>query len=113
RGPGRAGVCFGAALAAPVAEVLLQTKIDALDITVLKGAGSEVGVWAKDHGFRLPPDAPEVLDFYAQRSPIFLAASFDADAAKARGQQVGEGPRVHVTIPTTYPWVTMCDLVLV
>ncbi len=62
-------------------EVLLETTIDALDITVLKGGGDEVGAWAADHGFRLPPDAPEVLDFYAQRSPIFLAASFDADAA--------------------------------
>ncbi len=30
--------------------------------------------WATDHGFRLPPDAPEVLEFYAERSPIFLAA---------------------------------------
>ena len=34
-----------------------------------------------ERGFRLPPDAPEVLDFYAERSPIFLAAAFDADAA--------------------------------
>ena len=51
------------------AQVLLETKIDALDITVLEGGGDEVGVWATDHGFRLPPDAPEVLDFYANRSP--------------------------------------------
>ena len=40
-----------------------------------------MGLWATDHGFRLPPDAPEVLDFYANRSPIFMAARFDADAA--------------------------------
>src|SRR5689334_15175162 len=66
-------------------EVLLEKKIDALDITVLKGGGAAVGQWATEHGFRLPPDAPEVLDFYANRSPIFLAASFDADAAQARG----------------------------
>ena len=33
------------------------------------------------HGFSLPLDAPEVLDFYADRSPIFMAAGFDADAA--------------------------------
>ena len=59
-------------------EVILETKVDALDITVLKGGGDEVGQWAIDHGFRLPPDAPEVLDFYAERSPIFLAAAFDA-----------------------------------
>ncbi len=89
------------------AEVLLETKIDALDITVLKGGGDEVGAWAAEHGFRLPPDAPEVLDFYAERSPIFLAASFDADEAAKRGQAVGDGTPVHVTIPTTDPWVPL------
>src|SRR2546425_5347542 len=47
--------------AAKAAEVLLQTRIDALDVTVLRGGGDDVGAWAKDHGFRLPPDAPEVL----------------------------------------------------
>src|SRR5207245_620737 len=77
------------------AQVLLQVRIDALDITVLKGGGAEVGRWATEHGFRLPPDAPEALDFYAARSPIFLAAVFDADAAKARGQRIGDGTPVH------------------
>lgn len=57
--------------------------------------------------FRLPPDAPEVLDFYANRSPIFMAASFDADAAAARGQAVGDGTPVHLTIPTANPWVPL------
>jgi len=52
------------------AQVLQQVKIDALEITILKGGGDQVGLWAVDHGFRLPPDAPEVLDFYAERSPI-------------------------------------------
>ena len=89
------------------AEVLLQTRIDALDITVLKGGADEVGTWAKEHGFRLPPDAPEVLDFYARRSPIFLAAQFDAAAAARRGQQIGDGTPVHVTIPTPNPWVPL------
>jgi len=89
------------------AEVLMQVRIDALDITVLKGGGAEVGQWATEHGFRLPPAAPEVLDFYANRSPIFLAAVFDADAAKARGQQIGDGTPVHVTIPTANPWVPL------
>lgn len=99
-----------AALAKPAAggvEVLLETRIDALDITVLKGGGDDVGAWAKAHGFRLPPDAPEVLDFYAERSPIFLAASFDADAAAARGQAIGDGTPIHLTIPTADPWVPL------
>ncbi|MEX2045613.1 MAG: DUF2330 domain-containing protein [Chloroflexota bacterium] len=89
------------------AEVLLQVKIDALDITVLRGGGEAVGRWATEHGFRLPPDAPEVLDFYAARSPIFMAAIFDADAATARGQEIGDGTPVHITIPTDNPWVPL------
>ena len=98
---------FAAASAADRAEVLMQVKIDALDLTVLKGGAEEVGTWATDHGFRLPPDAPEVLDFYAQRSPIFLAAAFDADAAAARGQNIGDGTPVHISIPTDNPWVPL------
>jgi hypothetical protein len=89
------------------AQVLMEVKIDALDVTVLKGGGEAVGRWATEHGFRLPPDAPEILDFYAARSPIFMAAIFDADAAKARGQEIGDGTPVHITIPTNNPWVPL------
>ena len=91
---------------------LQKVRIDALDLTVLQGGSAAIGAWAKDHGFRLPPDAPEVLDFYAQRSQIFLAAAFDADAAKGRGQQVGDGTPVHITIPTDNPWVPLRILAL-
>jgi Uncharacterized protein conserved in bacteria (DUF2330) len=94
------------------AEELMKVRIDALDVTVLRGGSEQVGQWAKDHGFRLPPDGPEVLDFYAARSPIFLAAVFDADAAAARGQAVGDGTPVHVTIPTGNPWVPLRILAL-
>ena len=89
------------------AEELLKVRIDALDLTVLRGGAAEIGQWAKEHGFRLPPDAPEVLEFYAGRSPIFLAAAFDGDAAAARGQQLGDGTPVHLTIPTDAPWVPL------
>jgi hypothetical protein len=101
-----------AAEGAPGAQVLLTKRIDALDITVLKGGASDVGRWASEHGFRLPPDSPEVLDFYARRSPIFMAAVFDADAARARGQAIGDGTPVHITIPTTNPWVPLRILTL-
>jgi hypothetical protein len=93
--------------AAGSAEVLLQTRVDALDLTVLKGGSREVAAWATEHGFRLSPDAPEVLEFYASRSPIFLAAVFDGDAADERGQQIGDGTPVQITIPTTNPWVPL------
>ncbi|TMB68814.1 MAG: DUF2330 domain-containing protein, partial [Chloroflexi bacterium] len=89
------------------ATTLLETRIDALDITVLEGGGPDVAVWAEEHGFRLSPDAPEVLDFYAARSPIFLAAVFDGAAAAERGQQIGDGTPVHITIPTSNPWVPL------
>ena len=98
--------------AADSVQVLIETRIDALDITVLKGGGTAVGQWATEHGFRLPPDAPEVLDYYANRSPIFMAAVFDADAAKARGQNIGDGTPVHLTIPTSNPWVPIRILAL-
>jgi hypothetical protein len=104
---------FGAAGAAEDRAVVLQeVRIDALDITILKGGGAEIGLWAKERGFSLPPDAPEVLDFYADRSPIFMAASFDADAAAERGQAVGDGTPVHLTIPTDNPWVPLRILAL-
>jgi hypothetical protein len=94
------------------AEVLLQTRVDALDLTVLKGGAPAVAAWATEHGFRLSPDAPEVLDFYATRSPIFLAAVFDGDAAQSRGQRLGDGTPVHITIPTPNPWVPLRILAL-
>ena len=89
------------------AEVLLTARVDALDITVLRGGGRAVGDWARDHGFGLSVDAPEVLDFYAARSPIFMAASFDARRADARGQRLGDGTPIHLTIPTPNPWVPL------
>jgi len=96
----------GQALAAS-AVVVEEKRIDALDITVLKGGGASVGDWARQHGFKLTPDAPEVLDFYAERSPIFMAARFDAEAAKDRGQQQGDGTPIHLTIPVSNPWVPL------
>jgi hypothetical protein len=98
----------GAALAASdQARVILKTKIDALDIVVLEGGGTAVGNWAREHGFFLPPDAPEVLDFYAERSPIFMAVRFDATRAAEQGLGSGDGTPVHVVIPTTNPWVPL------
>ena len=102
------------AAAAPVAfdarskaEVLLTARVDALDITILRGGGKAVGDWARERGFGLSVDAPAVLDFYAARSPIFMAASFDARAASARGQRLGDGTPIQLTIPTADAWVPL------
>ncbi len=78
--------------AADSVEVVLQTRVDALDLTVLKGGSQGVAAWATDHGFRLSPDAPEILEFYA---------------AAARGQEIGDGTPVQITIPTSNPWVPL------
>ncbi len=87
------------------AEVILEVEIDALDITVLRGGGDAVGRWAADHGFLLTPDAPEVLDFYAARSPVFMAARFNAERAAELDQQAGDSTPIMATIPTDDPWV--------
>lgn len=89
------------------AKVILKTRVEALKITVLEGGGDAVGKWAEEHGFLLPPDAPEVLDFYADRSPIFMAVRFDLEEAQERDLETGDGTPVHVTIPTPNPWVPL------
>jgi hypothetical protein len=94
------------AASAPV-EILLETEIDALDITVLSGGGDAVGEWAIDNGFLLTPDTPEVLDFYAERSPVFMAARFDADRAAEQGLASGQGTPIHITMETPRPWVPL------
>lgn len=95
-----------------VAEVILETTVDSLDITVLKGGGAAVGTWARENGFGLSPDAPEVLDFYAARSPVFMAVRFNADRAKKQGVELGQATPVQVTIPTDNPWVPLRILAL-
>ena len=89
------------------AKVLLEVAIDALDITVLEGGGSQVAKWATENGFVLSPDSPEVLDFYAKRSPIFLAARFDSKRAANQGLAEGDGTPIHVIMPTPNPWVPL------
>jgi Uncharacterized protein conserved in bacteria (DUF2330) len=97
----------GAAADAARAVVLEEKRVGALDLTILKGGGSAVARWAEGHGFSLTPDAPEVLDFYGARSPIFMAVKFDATRAARQGLEVGDGTPVHLTIPTDDPWVPL------
>ncbi|MGH2785595.1 MAG: hypothetical protein ACRDJ1_10050 [Actinomycetota bacterium] len=89
------------------AKELLNVSIDALDITVLEGGAAQVAQWATAKGFLLSPDAPEVLDFYANRSPIFLAERFDSKRAADQGLAEGDGTPIHVIMPTPNPWVPL------
>jgi hypothetical protein len=99
----------GAALdeSAGAAKVLVEKDIAALDVTVLQGGADAVGKWAEANEFFLPPDSPEVLQFYAARSPIFMAVEYDVKEAEERDLQSGDGTPVHVSIPTPNPWVPL------
>jgi hypothetical protein len=106
RGEDSAGGTIAAAAASSVT-VLERTQIDSLDLAVLKGGGADVVAWANDNGFALPGDTVPSIDFYARRSPYFMVARFDAEAAKARGLNGGDGIPVHLTIPVDDPWVPL------
>jgi len=93
--------------AAEGVEVLSETRIDSLDVTILRGGGEEVAEWAAAQGCSLTPDTPDVLEFYSRRSPFFMAAKFDATAALAQGFTGGDGIPVHLTIPLDSPWVPL------
>jgi hypothetical protein len=102
----------GPEAAADSVQVIEEKQIDALELTVLRGGGAAVGQWARERGFELTPDAPEILDYYAAKSPIFLAARFDAAAARQRGQSVGDGTPIDLTMPLPAPWVPLRILTL-
>ena len=61
------------------------------------------------HGARLPPAAgrPRGPRLLRRPQPDLPRRRFDADAAQARGQQIGDGTPVHITIPTDNPWVPL------
>ena len=95
--------------AADSVEVLLRTRIDSLDVVVLKGGGADVLAWVNENGFSLPPgpETDHMLEFYVSRSPFFMAARFDADAAAQDDFVAGDGIPVQITMPTRRPWVPL------
>ena len=67
--------------------------------------------WAIDHGFLLTPDAPAMLDFYGRRSPIFMAARFDATRARTLGQgTAGGAPDVCCFLRAPTAWASAARL---
>jgi hypothetical protein len=93
-------------------EVLSRHQIGALDITIVRGGGTEVSEWAEERGFVISEDAPATLDFYSERSPYFMAARFDAEEARNDDFAVGDAIPVHLAIPTDDPWVPIHILAL-
>src|SRR5216683_2454909 len=82
-------------------------KIEAVNITVIKGSGQEVLNWAASNNFFLNTETREHLLAYAKGSPIFLAAKYDTSAAKARGLFQGDGTHILITMKTAHIWVPL------
>jgi hypothetical protein len=95
------------AAAAPGAEVILQTTVDSLDITVIKGSGDAVAEWCAKNGFALNDETRGHILSYASASPIFLAAKYDTNAARSRGFFQGDGTPVLITMHTPRLWVPL------
>jgi Uncharacterized protein conserved in bacteria (DUF2330) len=93
-------------------QVLQRVRVDALDITVVRGGGPDVAAWAARNGFDLTPDAPEVLGGYSDKGAVFALAKFNALEATRRGLAEGQGTTIHFTIPMSAPWIPLQILAL-
>jgi len=100
------GVRSAAPAAAP-AEVLQQVKVQALDITVLKGSGQAVIDWCAKNNFTLDGETRAHVLHYASASPIFMAAKYDVATARARNLRGGDGTPLLITMPTPRLWVPL------
>lgn len=87
------------------AQVLQQVRVQALDITVVKGSGDEIVQWGRDNGFFIDQETEGHLLGYAKGSPFFMAAKYDTAAARARGQLQGDGAPVLITLRIPHPWI--------
>ncbi len=105
-------VFFAGAQTADGVQVLQQVKIEALNITVLRGSGQAVLDWASSNGFSVNDDTRSHLLIYAKGSPIFMAAKFDTAAARARHQIQGDGAPILITMRTPHLWVPLEVLAL-
>jgi hypothetical protein len=96
---------FGAKAAAQSVEVLQQVKVQALDITVLRGSGQAVLDWAKSNGFAIDAETHAHLLEYAKGSPIFMAAKYNAGRAAQQRLNFGDGAPVLITLKIPHPWI--------
>ena len=87
--------------------VVQQVQIEALDVTVLKGSGSEVVDWCVHNGFLLPQETKDHLLQYAQGSPVFMAAKYNSSVAQQRGLPSGDGVPLQITMHTPQLWVPL------
>jgi hypothetical protein len=103
---GAAGSVEAASLAAP-AQVILQTTVEAVDLTVLKGSAEQVIIWCNQNQFALNDETRAHIEAYAKASPIFMAARYDVTKARELGRFQGDGTPVLITMPTPHLWVPL------
>ena len=96
-----------AAPAAQSAQVLQQTTVDAVDLTVLKGSAAEVLQWCRENSFEINDETRAHIEMYAKSSPIFMAAKYDVNKARELGRFSGDGTPVLITMPTPNLWVPL------
>ena len=84
-------------------------RIDSLDVTILqRRRQGRRRSGRPSRASTLTGDTPEVLDFYARRSPYFMAAKFDAHAPRSRrASGAATASRCTSPIPTDNPWVPL------
>ena len=85
----------------------METEIDGLLITILKGGEPRVGRWAKDEGFALPPTLPRSSTSTPSEAAYFMAARFIPEKARRKKLREGDGIPIHLRIPTDNPWVPL------
>jgi hypothetical protein len=93
-------------------QVIQKVRIEALDITVVRGGGADVAAWARKNGFDLTPDTPSILGRYSSSGAVFALAKFDGVEAAERGLSEGQGQTIHFTIPLRAPWIPLQILAL-
>ena len=99
-------LAFAAQRASPTtAEVLQQVQVRALDITVLRGSGQAVLDWAAENGFAVDAETRAHVVHYAQGSPIFMAAKYNAGRAQQQRLLFGDGAPVLITLKIPHPWI--------
>ncbi|MHB8572857.1 MAG: DUF2330 domain-containing protein [Candidatus Dormibacteria bacterium] len=89
------------------ATVILQTRVRALDITVLRGDGGSVLEWAAQNGFAVDQETRDHLQRYGRVTPFFMAARYDLQRAEATAQRIGDGAPVLITMHTPRLWVPL------
>ena len=106
------GVFLAADAGAERVAVIQRVRVDALDITIVRGGGRDVAAWAAKNGFALTADTPAVLGRYSSQGAVFALAKFDNAAAVKLRVFEGQGTVIHFTIPMKAPWIPVRILAL-